>query len=80
MIRYQQFILFEPSILYNCRYPAVVLLLFIMPGGAVTGKKVTSQMPFKQRRPFRVGYYCNGKDNVSNIEAALRLNRHPAAK
>ena len=51
-----------------------------MPGGAVTGKKVTSQMPFKQRRPFRVGYYCNGKDNVSNIEAALRLNRHPAAK
>jgi glutamine amidotransferase-like uncharacterized protein len=44
---------------------------------AVTGKKVTSEMPFKQRRPYRVGYYCNGKDNVSNIEAALRLNRHP---
>lgn len=44
---------------------------------AVTGKKVTSTLPVKIKRPLRVGYYCAGKDTVDNIEAALRLRRDP---
>ena len=44
---------------------------------AVTGVKTFPVMPKKNFHPFRVGYFCSGRDTIDNLEAMLRLYKHP---
>ncbi len=57
---------------WHSTYPVAMGCIY-----AVTGVKAFPVMPEKEFRPYRIGYFCSGKDTVDNLEAMLRLYKHP---
>ena len=57
---------------WHSTYPVAMGCIY-----AVTGVKAFPVMPEKEFRPYRIGYFCSGNDTVDNLEAMLRLYKHP---